>query len=183
MDAADGKVQFLAIPPSPETALSVLGDLVRRWFGQRFGEPTPAQRLAWPTVQTGQNLLLCAPTGSGKTHVAIGAIARTQLPTLCLVPTRVLLHQWRAALGASWGCSVGALGDGLRTVEVITVATFESAFRMMERIGHRFGLLIVDEAHHFGNGIRDEALEMCAAPARAYGRMQPPRRAVPGRSR
>jgi len=78
----------------------------------------------------------------------------------------VLLHQWRAALGASCGCSIGALGDGLRTVEAITVATFESAFRAMERIGHRFGLLIVEEAHHFGNGIRDEALEMCAAPAR-----------------
>jgi superfamily II DNA or RNA helicase len=36
----------------------------------------------------------------------------------------------------------------------------------MERIGNRFGLLIVDEAHHFGNGVRDEALEMSAAPAR-----------------
>lgn len=114
----------------------------------------------------GHRGVVVLPTGSGKTHVAIGAIARTQLRTLCLVPTRVLLHQWRAALGASWGCSIGALGDGLRTVEVITVATFESAFRTMERIGHRFGLLIVDEAHHFGNGIRDEALEMCAAPAR-----------------
>jgi superfamily II DNA or RNA helicase len=107
------------------------------------------------------------PTGGGKTHVAIGAIVRAQVPTLCLVPPRVLLHQWRSALGAPCGCSIGTLGDGLRTVEAITVvATFESAFRAMERIGHRFGLLVVNEAHHFGNGIRDEALEMCAAPAR-----------------
>jgi superfamily II DNA or RNA helicase len=110
--------------------------------------------------------IVVLPTGSGKTHVAIGAIARTQLPTLCLVPTRVLLHQWRAVLAEHCPGSIGVLGDGLRTIQAITVATFESAFRAMERIGHRFGLLIVDEAHHFGNGVRDEALEMCAAPAR-----------------
>jgi superfamily II DNA or RNA helicase len=26
---------------------------------------------------------------------------------------------------------------------------------MMERIGDRFGLLVIDEAHHFGSGVRD----------------------------
>jgi superfamily II DNA or RNA helicase len=36
----------------------------------------------------------------------------------------------------------------------------------MERIGDRFDLLVVDEAHHFGNGLHDEALEMAMAPAR-----------------
>jgi superfamily II DNA or RNA helicase len=114
----------------------------------------------------GRRGVVVLPTGSGKTHVAIGSIARTQLPTLCLVPTRVLLHQWRAMLAEHCRGSIGVLGDGLRTIETITVATFESAFRAMNRIGHRFGLLVVDEAHHFGNGVRDEALEMCAAPAR-----------------
>jgi superfamily II DNA or RNA helicase len=82
------------------------------------------------------------------------------------VPTRVLLHQWRATLGQHYHGPIGVLGDGLRTIEPITVATFESAFRLMERIGNRFGLLVVDEVHHFGGGVRDEALEMCTAPAR-----------------
>jgi superfamily II DNA or RNA helicase len=27
-------------------------------------------------------------------------------------------------------------------------------------------VLVVDEVHHFGSGVRDEALEMCAAPRR-----------------
>jgi superfamily II DNA or RNA helicase len=108
------------------------------------------------------------PTGSGKTCVALGAIVRAHVPTLCVVPTRILLHQWRAMLAsASHGSGpVGILGDGQHTIEAVTVATFESAFRMMERIGDRFGLLVIDEAHHFGGGLRDEALEMCAAPAR-----------------
>jgi superfamily II DNA or RNA helicase len=93
-------------------------------------------------------------------------MARSRLPALCLVPTRVLLHQWRASLAQHYGGPVGVVGDGLRTIEAITVATFESAFRTMERIGNRFGLLVVDEVHHFGSGIRDEALEMCIAPTR-----------------
>lgn len=33
----------------------------------------------------------------------------------------------------------------------------------MPRIGGRFDLLVVDEVHHFGSGVRDEALEMCVA--------------------
>ena len=48
----------------------------------------------------------------------------------------------------------------------VTVATFASAYRHMATIGDRFGLLIVDEAHHFGHGARDEALEMSIAPLR-----------------
>src|SRR5690606_22863983 len=30
----------------------------------------------------------------------------------------------------------------------------------------RFGMIVVDEAHHFGGGLRDEALAMCIAPCR-----------------
>jgi superfamily II DNA or RNA helicase len=114
----------------------------------------------------GRRGIVVLPTGSGKTCVAMAAIARAQVPTLCLVPTRVLLHQWRAMLAEHYRGPVGVIGDGLRGVEAITVATFESAFRMMERIGDQFGLVVIDEVHHFGTGVRDEALEMCAAPAR-----------------
>jgi len=114
----------------------------------------------------GRRGIVVLPTGSGKTCVALGAIARARASTLCMVPTRVLLHQWRAMLAQHGAGRVGVLGDGQHTIEPITVATFESTFRAMERIGDRFGLLIVDEAHHFGSGARDEALEMSAAPAR-----------------
>ena len=64
------ETDYLGPPPSAATALAALAEPVRRWFAQRFGEPTPAQRLAWPSLAAGKNLLLGAPTGSGKTLAA-----------------------------------------------------------------------------------------------------------------
>jgi len=81
-------------------------------------------------------------------------------------PTLALLEQWRRQLIAAYAGPIGQIGDGVRDVEALTVATFESAYRHMATIGHRFGLLIVDEVHHFGSGVRAEALEMSIAPKR-----------------
>ena len=43
---------------------------VQRWFTERFAEPTEPQREAWPLIQAGRNVLIAAPTGSGKTFAA-----------------------------------------------------------------------------------------------------------------
>ena len=75
--------------------------------------------------------ILVLPTGSGKTHVAISAIRNLRKPTLVLVPTRVLLHQWTSALEKHGGISAGALGDGIRRLEPVTITTFESAYLNM----------------------------------------------------
>jgi superfamily II DNA or RNA helicase len=115
---------------------------------------------------SGRRGIAVMPTGSGKTRTAIAAIARAQVPTLCLVPTRVLLDQWARAIDELLGVVPGRLGDGERRIDRITVATFESAWRSMDRLGNQFGLLIADEVHHFGVGLRDEALDMCTAPLR-----------------
>jgi superfamily II DNA or RNA helicase len=122
-----------------------------------------AALLAWTGEQRG---LIVLPTGSGKTRLACAVIAACGVPALCLVPTRALLHQWSGEIAKHYSGRVGCLGDGQHRVEAISVATFESGYRCMDRIGDRFGLLIVDEVHHFGTGVRDEALEMCAAPRR-----------------
>jgi superfamily II DNA or RNA helicase len=114
------------------------------------------------------------PTGSGKTRVAAAAIAVERRAAVCLVPTRVLLAQWRASLAELLGIPIGIFGDGERAVRAITVATFESAWRHMPEIGNRFELLVVDEAHHFGAGVRDEALETCTAPRRLGLTATPP---------
>src|SRR5437870_1003274 len=63
-------VTFLGLVPSSATALATLSSPVRSWFTERFGQPTVAQRLAWPTIAAGEDLLLAAPTGSGKTLAA-----------------------------------------------------------------------------------------------------------------
>ncbi|GAA1353830.1 DEAD/DEAH box helicase [Falsarthrobacter nasiphocae] len=39
----------------------------RRWFLDAFSNPTPAQAAAWEAVSGGQDALVVAPTGSGKT--------------------------------------------------------------------------------------------------------------------
>ncbi len=118
------------------------------------------------------------PTGSGKTRVALAAMARTRLPTLCLVPTRVLLDQWRREIASVYPHPIGCYGDGAREVAPVTVATYESAYRHMDRLGHRFDLLVLDEVHHFGCGLRDEALEMSLAGARLGLTATPPRGAA-----
>lgn len=63
-------LEHLGPPPSAETALAAVDEPIRGWFRECFGEPTPAQRLSWPTLQSGKHLLLCAPTGAGKTLAA-----------------------------------------------------------------------------------------------------------------
>jgi superfamily II DNA or RNA helicase len=140
-----------------------------------IAELRPYQRaaiLSWELA--GRRGIVVLPTGSGKTRVAIAAAAAMGSPTLCLVPTRVLLEQWLAELRGVYRGPVGCLGDGEHRVESITVATFESAYRHMPQIGHKFQLLIVDEVHHFGVGVRDEALEMCVAPFRLGLTATPP---------
>jgi superfamily II DNA or RNA helicase len=135
-----------------------------------------AALLAWDLA--GRRGLAVLPTGSGKTRLAIAALGAAGVPALCLVPTRVLLHQWVAEIKGVYGGVLGCLGDGQRQLADLCVATFESAFRYMPRIGRLFGMLVVDEAHHFGAGIRDEALEMCRAPLRLGLTATPPSESV-----
>lgn len=124
--------------------------------------------------QRGRRGLVVLPTGSGKTRIALGAIATTRAPSLCLVPTRALLAQWTSVLAAVWDGPIGQFGDGVRILGPVTLATFASAYRHMPVLGDKFGLLIVDEAHHFGRGTRDETLEMSIAPLRLGLTATPP---------
>jgi ATP-dependent Lhr-like helicase len=52
------------------SALESFHPAVAAWFSRTFDAPTPAQREAWPAIQSGRNVLVAAPTGSGKTFAA-----------------------------------------------------------------------------------------------------------------
>jgi len=143
------------------------------WADPGLREYQAAALWAWELA--GRRGVVVLPTGSGKTRVALAAMTSTRLPALCLVPTRVLLEQWRREIATVYPHQIGCYGEGRREVAPVTVATYESGYRHMDRVGHRFSLLVVDEVHHFGCGFRDEALEMALAGARLGLTATPPR--------
>jgi superfamily II DNA or RNA helicase len=135
----------------------------------------PYQDAALETwTSSGRHGLIVLPTGAGKTRVAIAALATTRARALCLVPTRVLLQQWRDEIARFLGAPVGCLGDGTREVAPVTVSTFESALRLLPVLGATFDLLVIDEVHHFGGGVKDDALEMSTASMRLGLTATPP---------
>ena len=159
-------VRFQDISPRPRPMREAWSDVDLRPYQE-------AALSAWELTQ--RRGVVALPTGSGKTRLALAAMQRTQLSALCLVPTRVLLDQWVREIGTVYRGTTGCYGDGVRRLAPVTVATFEGAYRHMGEIGDRFDLLIVDEVHHFGGGLRDEALEMAIAHARLGLTATPPR--------
>jgi len=106
------------------------------------------------------------PTGSGKTVLAVAAIAALETPTLVVVPTLDLLDQWHRELTREFGDPVGRLGGDSQRVEQLTVSTYDSAYLRADELGDRFGFVVFDEVHHLGGaGYRDIA-RLLAAPAR-----------------
>src|SRR5438552_15424545 len=122
--------------------LSGFHPAVRAWFEVRFGAPSRAQEVGWPliaeaSVDTGHDVLLCAPTGSGKTLAAfmwaIDALVREaergtlrdEVSVLYVSPLKALANDIRLNLeeplagvcqtGKAAGLDLGGIRAGLRT--------------------------------------------------------------------
>src|SRR6476660_3108531 len=71
-------IPFARCPPSGSLpampAATADTSLVFDWFQARYGEPTPAQRAAWPRIARGENVLVASPTGTGKTFAAFFSV-------------------------------------------------------------------------------------------------------------
>src|SRR5690349_5855329 len=50
--------------------LELSDPLVQDWFVSRFGSVTEPQRLGWPEIRAGRDVLISVPTGTGKTLAA-----------------------------------------------------------------------------------------------------------------
>lgn len=62
---------------SEATVLDLFHPVIQNWFRSRFAGPTEPQQLGWPHLAAGKNVLIAAPTGSGKTLTAfLAAIDR-----------------------------------------------------------------------------------------------------------
>jgi superfamily II DNA or RNA helicase len=94
---------------------------------------------------------LAAPTGSGKTIMALALIARRRQPTLIVVHTRELLEQWVDRIGAFLGIpapEVGIIGGGkMKVGDKITLALVQTLYRCAGEVAPHIGFLLVDECH------------------------------------
>ena len=64
------KIEYLDNPQDTEGLLAMLSPPVRNWFKDKFPDFTRPQKLAIPAIMDRKHLLLCSPTGSGKTLTA-----------------------------------------------------------------------------------------------------------------
>jgi len=153
-------------------------------FGQDFLDevPKPA-RVSWPEVSlpqlrteqsealkawtgTGSRGQVIMPTGTGKTEVALAAMAELQTATLIVAPIRDLMYQWHQRILKGLGYDAGIVGDNTFNLRPVTVTTYDSACIHMAQIGAKFGLLIFDEEHHLPGPTYREAAIMSTAPRR-----------------
>jgi len=119
---------------------------------------------AWSKADCRGQIIM--PTGTGKTEVALAAMARTKIASLIVAPVRDLMYQWHRRILAAFDYDAGIVGDGLSNIKPVTVTTYDSAYIHMARMGAGFGLLIFDEEHHLPGKCRREAAILSTAPMR-----------------
>jgi ATP-dependent Lhr-like helicase len=54
----------------PDDTLRPFHPIIREWFTETLGEPSAPQRAGWPAIARGEDTLILAPTGTGKTLAA-----------------------------------------------------------------------------------------------------------------
>ncbi|MEM1509896.1 MAG: DEAD/DEAH box helicase family protein [Thermofilaceae archaeon] len=110
--------------------------------------------------------VIVLPTGAGKTLVAIAAIAELGVPALIVVPTLELIDQWEEVVKRHLGLTPSRYGGGERELSCVTIATYDSAYINVERLGNKFELIILDEVHHLPSPGYRQIAEFSAAPFR-----------------
>jgi len=95
--------------------------------------------------------IVSLPTGSGKTVVGVAAVSKKPVWTLVVAFTREQMRQWRDHFIK--GCSippglVGLFYSDEKRLAPITISTYQTAFRHIEKLSPYFQMLIVDEVHH-----------------------------------
>ena len=65
------------------------------------------------------------PTGTGKTVVALAAMAEVKAATLVVAPIRDLMYQWHREIVQTLGYDAGIVGDGRSNLRAVTVTTYD----------------------------------------------------------
>lgn len=135
------------LSPEVEDETRLLPEVLMN-FGK---ELRPFQTTAVEAILARRFGVLQAPTGSGKTVVALAVAAMRKQPTLVIVHTKELLYQWREQIRACLDIepeAVGLFGDGhARLGDRISVAIVNSLYRRVPEVNPHVGFLVVDECH------------------------------------
>lgn len=115
----------------------------------------------WAAGRTGEDPLVCLPTGGGKTIVFAALIQRLMheypgVSILILAHRKELISQAEAKLLSVWPeapCGVYAASLGRREIRPITIASRDTIARVIEHVG-QFTFVIIDEAHRMS--VKDE---------------------------
>ncbi|MEM1597921.1 MAG: DEAD/DEAH box helicase family protein [Pyrobaculum sp.] len=175
-DERVGKYRALAVyyPRILAVAKAIGAEVEDRVWAPHCAEVRPAAEVklrpyqqkaleAWLRTKRG---VVVMPTGAGKTHVAIAAIAALRVPALVVVPTVELVQQWRTRLQHYFPGRVGVWYGEEKRESCVTVITYDSAYGAVEAIGNKYQLLVFDEVHHLPSPSYRQIAELSPAPYR-----------------
>ncbi|WP_054031423.1 DEAD/DEAH box helicase [Desulfatitalea tepidiphila] len=115
------------------------------------GALRPFQKLAVTRMLARDFGTLSAPTGSGKTIMALWMIARRRQTTLIVVHSNELAKQWIERIEMHLGIPpehIGFIGGGKQRLGAsVTVAMVQSLYKCAEHVAPAIGHLVVDECH------------------------------------
>jgi superfamily II DNA or RNA helicase len=95
--------------------------------------------------------IVSLPTGSGKTVVGVAAVARKPVWVLVVAYTREQMLQWRdhfIRMASIRPEHVGLYYSDEKRIAPITIATYQTAFRHIDKLYPYFPMVIIDEVHH-----------------------------------
>ncbi len=156
--------------------------LPRTWsvFFAQHGNFTPAQLAAAPLILDGADVVLCAPTASGKTEAAIAPLIERHIPPnpdsalylLYLTPTRALvndlyerlhlqLSELRLRLGIRTG-DRGILDTGKHAPHILitTPESLDSLLTTRPALFSTVRAVVIDELHIFDGTARGDQLRV-----------------------
>lgn len=115
------------------------------------GELKPFQKRAVHDVFAKDFGILNAPTGSGKTVMALHLIYMRKQPTLVVVHTKDLARQWISQAAKFLDLDekeIGLIGSGKKKVgEKLTIGLVQSLVKYKTEINKKIGHIVVDECH------------------------------------